>query len=309
MNEGGNRRKGLGRGLDALLGDGVAGEPGRAPQERQTPPGGGQPGGGTVLRLPIGDLRPGRFQPRRTFDEGELQALAASIGEKGVLQPILVRRHPDEADCWELVAGERRWLAAQRAGLRDIPAIVHDLSDREALEAAIVENVQRQDLTPLEEAEGYSRLIEEFGYTQEALSNIVGKSRSHVANSLRLLNLSGGAKTLLDAGALTAGHARALLSAVDPDALARKIVDDGLSVRAAEKLARAGSGRSTAKTAGRSAPPAEKDADTLALERALENRLGLKVEIEHKGPGGRVAIRYASLEQLDDLLTRLLPTA
>ncbi len=309
MNEGGNRRKGLGRGLDALLGDGVAGEPGRASQERQTPPGGGQPGGGTVLRLPIGDLRPGRFQPRRTFDEEELQALAASIGEKGVLQPILVRRHPDEADCWELVAGERRWLAAQRAGLRDIPAIVHDLSDRETLEAAIVENVQRQDLTPLEEAEGYSRLIDEFGYTQEALSNIVGKSRSHVANSLRLLNLSGGAKTLLDAGALTAGHARALLSAVDPDALARKIVDDGLSVRAAEKLARAGSGRKTARTAGRSAPPVEKDADTLALERALENRLGLKVEIEHKGPGGRVAIRYASLEQLDDLLTRLLPTA
>ena len=308
MNEGGNRRKGLGRGLDALLGgDGAAGEPERTPRQAQEPAAAAGPGGGGILQLPIGDLRPGRFQPRRTFDEAELQALAASIGEKGVLQPVLVRRHPDEADCWELVAGERRWLAAQRAGLREIPAIVHDLSDREALEAAIVENVQRQDLTPLEEAGGYSRLIDEFGYTQEALSKIVGKSRSHVANSLRLLNLSGGAKALLDAGALTAGHARTLLSAVDPDALARKIVDDGLSVRAAEKLARAGAGRSTTRSAGRGAAPAEKDADTLALERALEDRLGLKVAIEHKGPGGRVAIRYASLEQLDDLLTRLLP--
>ena len=303
MNEAGSRRKGLGRGLEALLGgDGFAGEPDRAPQETQE-----KPGGAAVLQLPIGDLRPGKFQPRRTFDEDELETLSASVAEKGVLQPVLVRRHPEETGCWELVAGERRWLAAQRAGLREIPAIVHDLSDAETLEAAIVENVQRQDLTPLEEAEGYSRLIDEFGYTQAALSKIVGKSRSHVANSLRLRNLSDAVKTLLDTGALTAGHARTLLSAADPDALARKIVDDGLSVRAAEKLARAGSGRSTARAARRGAAPAEKDADTLALERALEDRLGLKVAIEHRGPGGQVAIRYASLEQLDDLLTRLLP--
>ena len=303
MNEAGSRRKGLGRGLEALLGgDGLAGEPSRSPQDTQE-----SAGGGTVLRLPIGDLRPGKFQPRRNFDEGELEALSASIGEKGVLQPVLVRRHPDETGCWELVAGERRWLAAQRAGLREIPAIVHDLSDAETLEAAIVENVQRQDLTPLEEADGYSRLIDEFGYTQAALSKILGKSRSHVANSLRLRNLSDGVKALLDTGALTAGHARTLLSAADPDALARKIVDDGLSVRAAEKLARGGTGRSTARTSRRGAAPTEKDADTLALERALEDRLGLKVAIEHKGPGGQVAIRYASLEQFDDLLTRLLP--
>lgn len=303
MNESGNRRRGLGRGLDALLGgDGLAQEPGRARRETAEPPGAAD---GSVHRLPIGDVRPGQFQPRRNFGEEELQALAASIGEKGVLQPVLVRRHPDEAGCWELVAGERRWLAAQRAGLRDIPAIVHDLSDRETLEAAIVENVQRQDLTPLEEAEGYSRLIAEFGYTQEALAKIVGKSRSHVANSLRLLNLSAGVKQLLDSAALTAGHARALLSAGDPDALAATIVEDGLSVRQAERLAQPGRRRSAKRSSGRTAP-AGKDADTLALERELEAHLGLSVAIDHKGPGGQVAIRYASLEQLDDLLARLL---
>jgi len=303
MNEGGSRRRGLGRGLDALLGgDGLAQEPGRARRETAEPPGAAD---GSVHRLPIGDVRPGQFQPRRNFGEEELQALAASIGEKGVLQPVLVRRHPDEAGCWELVAGERRWLAAQRAGLRDIPAIVHDLSDRETLEAAIVENVQRQDLTPLEEAEGYSRLIAEFGYTQEALAKIVGKSRSHVANSLRLLNLSAGVKQLLDSAALTAGHARALLSAGDPDALAATIVEDGLSVRQAERLAQPGRRRSAKRSSDRTAP-AGKDADTLALERELEARLGLSVAIDHKGPGGQVAIRYASLEQLDDLLARLL---
>ena len=308
MNEGGSRRRGLGRGLDALLGsEGLAQEPGRAQRETPEPPG-APPGaaGESVHRLPIGDVRPGKFQPRRNFGEEELQALAASIGEKGVLQPVLVRRHPDEAGCWELVAGERRWLAAQRAGLRDIPAIVHDLSDRETLEAAIVENVQRQDLTPLEESEGYSRLIAEFGYTQEALAKIVGRSRSHVANSLRLLNLSDGVKRLLDSAALTAGHARALLSADDPDALAATIAEDGLSVRQAERLAQSGRRKSAKRSAGRTAPPDGKDADTLALERELEARLGLGVAIDHKGPGGQVAIRYASLEQLDDLLARLL---
>ena len=303
MNRSGGGRKGLGRGLEALLGgDGSVGEPGRELQEAQE---GTLPGGKAVLELPIGDLRPGKFQPRRNFDEEELQALSASIGEKGVLQPVLVRRHPDETGCWELIAGERRWLAAQRAGLREIPVLVRDLSDRETLEAAIVENVQRRDLTPLEEAEGYSRLIDEFDYTQEALSKVVGKSRSHVANSLRLLNLADGAKELLDSGALTAGHARTLLSADDPDALARKIVADGLSVRAAERLAQAGSGQSMARKGRRRGASANKDADTLALERELEARLGLKVAIEHTDPDGRVEIRYASLEQLDDLLKLL----
>ena len=303
MSEGSGRRRGLGRGLEALLGDGLAETPGRAQDERREI---GDAPGGDILQLPIGDFRPGKFQPRRNFDEDALQALAASIAEKGLLQPVLVRRHSDEAGCWELVAGERRWLAAQRAGLREIPAIVRDLSDRETLEAAIVENVQREDLTPLEEAEGYSRLIAEFGYTQEALAKIVGKSRSHVANSLRLLNLTDGVKHLLDSAALSAGHARALLSAGDPDALAAKVVKDGLSVRQTERMAQSRSGQPSTRNTGGGAAPAEKDADTLALERELEQRLGLKVAIEHKNPGGRVAIRYASLEQLDDLLARLL---
>ncbi len=303
MNEGDSPRRGLGRGLDALLGGNGRAE---AQNPAQREPHGGPAAAGGILQIPIGDLRPGKFQPRRNFDDGELQTLAASIGEKGVLQPVLVRRHPEEAGCWELVAGERRWMAAQRAGLQEVPAIAHDLSDRETLEAAIVENVQRQDLTPLEEAEGYSRLIAEFGHTQKALAKIVGKSRSHVANSLRLLNLGDGVKKLLDSAALTAGHARALLSAGDPDALAAKIVEDGLSVRQAERLAQSGRRQTPTRSAGRGAAPAAKDADTLALERELEDRLGLKVGIEHKGPGGRVEIRYESLEQLDDLLARLL---
>ena len=301
MNENGGRRRGLGRGLDALLG----GETLAAATEQGAQDAGRQDGGG-ILSLPIGDIRPGKFQPRRNFDDDALQELTASIEEKGILQPILVRRYPDEENCWELIAGERRWLAAQRARLKEIPAVVHDLSDRETLEAGIVENVQRTDLNPLEEAEGYGRLVADFGYTQETLAKIVGKSRSHVANMLRLLNLSDGARKLLDSGALSAGHGRALLAAANPDALAARIVREGLSVRQAEGLARSsGKGRSGAAT-GRGAARAEKDADTAALERALEDRLGLKVSIDHGAAGGQVAIHYNSLEQLDDLLARLL---
>ncbi|MCY4397112.1 MAG: ParB/RepB/Spo0J family partition protein [Rhodospirillaceae bacterium] len=301
MNENGGKRRGLGRGLDALLG----GDANIGATDQDTHHSGREAAGG-ILRLPVGDIRPGKFQPRRTFDDGALEELKASIEEKGVLQPILVRRHPDEAGCWELIAGERRWLAAQRAQLHEIPAVVHDLSDRETLEVGLVENVQRTDLNPLEEAEGYSRLIADFHYTQEALSKIVGKSRSHVANMLRLLKLNDGARKLLDSGALSAGHGRALLAAADPDDLAAKIVREGLSVRQAERLAQGrGRGRSGA-AAGRGGGRTGKDADTVALERALEERLGLKVVIDHKDTGGQISIRYNSLEQLDDLLARLL---
>ena len=305
MNEGGGRRRGLGRGLDALLGGEIpAAAPERGAQDA------GRPAEGGILRLPVGDIRPGRFQPRRTFDDDALGELAASIEEKGILQPILVRRHPDEENCWELIAGERRWLAAQRARLTEIPAVVHDLSDRETLEAGIVENVQRTDLNPLEEAEGYGRLVADFGYTQDALAKIVGKSRSHIANTMRLLNLSDGARKLLESGALSAGHGRALLAAADPDELAAKIVRDGLSVRQTERLAQGGgagrSGAATGRGTDRGTGGAGKDADTAALERALENRLGLKVSIDHGARGGRVAIHYKTLEQLDGLLARLL---
>jgi len=316
MSEGDGKRRSLGRGLEALLG-GDDTDQGAAPIRRRAPaaknqagkagPAGDQDRDGT-LKLPIGDIRPGKYQPRRNFDEDELKALTASVEEKGVLQPILVRRHPEEANAWELIAGERRWLAAQRARLREIPAVVHDLSDRETLEVGIVENVQRMDLTPLEEGEGYKRLIDEFKYTQDDLSKIVGKSRSHVANTLRLLNLTEPVKKLVDSGALSAGHARALLTADNPDRLADMVVRKDLSVRETERLAQKGPSSSSRKSGKRSAGtsvPGEKDADTLALERDLEDRLGLKVAIDHRGGGGQIVISYASLEQLDDLLSKL----
>jgi len=317
MSEGDGKRRSLGRGLEALLGGDDA-DQGAAPPRRRAPavkqPVGkqgaaGEPDRDGSLKLPIGDIRPGKYQPRRKFDEDELKALTASIKEKGVLQPILVRRHPEEANAWELIAGERRWLAAQRARLREIPAVVHDLSDRETLEVGIVENVQRMDLTPLEEAEGYKRLIDEFQYTQDDLSKVVGKSRSHVANTLRLLNLTDPVKKLVDSGALSAGHARALLTADHPDSLADMVVKKDLSVRETERLAQKAASSSSRKSGKRSAAGsaagAAKDADTLALERDLEDRLGLKVAIDHRGGGGQIVISYASLEQLDDLLSKL----
>lgn len=317
MSAGDGKRRSLGRGLEALLGGDDA-DQGAVPIRRtqtasdktgKVEAAGGQDRDGT-LKLPIGDIRPGKYQPRRKFDEDELKALAASVAERGVLQPILVRRHPEEANAWELIAGERRWLAAQRARLREIPAVVHDLSDRETLEVGIVENVQRMDLTPLEEAEGYKRLIDEFKYTQDDLSKIVGKSRSHVANTMRLLNLTEPVKKLVDSGALSAGHARALLTADNPDDLANQVVRKDLSVRETEKLAQKGSssaGRKSTKPSASVPAASEKDADTLALERDLEDRLGLKVAIDHRGGGGQIVISYASLEQLDDLLSKLRP--
>ncbi|MCH7487042.1 MAG: ParB/RepB/Spo0J family partition protein [Proteobacteria bacterium] len=276
------KRRNLGRGLSALLGGGA--EDYAALEKPQT-----------MRTVPIDLVRPGRIQPRRRMDMGPIRQLAHSIAEKGILQPLLVRRHAEEAGAFEIVAGERRWRAAQMARLHEIPVVVKELSDSEALEIALVENLQREDLSPLEEAEAYKRLMEEFSHTQEALSKAMGKSRSHVANMLRLLGLPGPVKEMLDRGELTAGHARALLRADDPLALARKVVGRGLNVRQAEKLARGAKPRR----------PAAKDADTAAIERDLTSLLGLKVEIRHRGEGGTLKLHYTSLEQLDDVLHRL----
>ena len=256
--------------------------------------------------VPVEFLHPGRFQSRRNFDQQELDSLAESIRRNGVLQPILVRRHPEAANAYEIVAGERRWRAAQQAQLHEVPVVIREFSDRDALEVALVENIQRQDLTALEEAEGYQRLMSEFGHTQEDLAQALGRSRSHVANTLRLLGLPDAIKGMLLSRALSAGHARALINADDPVALAQQVVKRGLNVRQAEKLAAKGSG----KKPPRANAATEKDPDTLALERDLSNLLGLKVTISFHGPkGGNLVIHYQTLEQLDDVLQRLTAQA
>ncbi|HEC14361.1 MAG TPA: ParB/RepB/Spo0J family partition protein [Rhodospirillales bacterium] len=281
------KRKSLGRGLSALLG------------EDKTGP--SMPDSGRISRLvPIEFLHPGRYQPRQFMGEDQIEELSRSIREKGILQPLLVRRHPDEANAFEIIAGERRWRAAQIAQLHEVPVIIKELSDKEALEIALVENLQRQDLSALEEADGYQRLMEEFSHTQEALAKAVGKSRSHVANMMRLLALPQAVKDFLNNGRLSAGHARALLNAEDPAALAKKVVSGGLNVRQTESLA---AEKGSKKPKKRKA--LEKDADTLALEKDMTNLLGLKVEISHKSGGGALCIRYETLDQLDDILHRL----
>jgi ParB family chromosome partitioning protein len=286
-----DRRRGLGRGLSALFADE---QEDAAAVERLRP----------VRTLPVEQLRPGQYQPRRRFDPEEMQPLIDSVKEKGVLQPLLVRRIGDGND-YEIIAGERRWRAAQAARLHEVPVVVRELEDQEALEIALVENIQRQDLSPLEEAEGYKRLIEEFGHTQEQLAQAVGKSRSHIANMLRLLGLPDEVKGLLDSGAISAGHARALIGANDPAALASDIVARGLTVRDAEALAGEAKGKPKGKP--RSGAPAAngKDADTKALEHDLSQMLGLKVTLDVHGQGGVIAIHYRTLEQLDDVLRRL----
>jgi ParB family chromosome partitioning protein len=281
------RPRQLGRGLSALLGEDAA-DYAALDQVRAT------------KTVPITSLKPGKYQPRRRFDEEEITALADSIKERGILQPLLVRRDPNDATSYEIVAGERRWRAAQLAQIHEIPVIIKDLTDSGALEVALIENVQRQDLNPLEEAAGYNRLMEEFSYTQEGLSKIVGKSRSHVANTLRLLNLPALVRKFVEDGTLSAGHARALLNAENAEALARKVVSKSLNVRQTEKLvqkARGGSDRVEREPA--------KDADTVALERDLSNMLGLKVSVKFRAGGGELTIHYTSLDQLDDVLRRL----
>jgi ParB family chromosome partitioning protein len=283
------RRRGLGRGLSALLGEEDAGA--------ET----------TARTIRIDLLRPGRYQPRHQFDTPGLETLAQSIREKGVLQPLLVRRHPGLADAFEIIAGERRWRAAQLAQLHEVPVVVREIDDREALEIALVENLQRQDLSPLEEAQAYQRLLDEFAHTQEAVAQAVGKSRSHVANTIRLLELPTSVKQMLDEGRLTAGHARALLGASDPQHLAEEIVRRGLNVRQAERIVKRSKSASNAKA------PREKDADTRAAEHELTLALGMPVKIDptRDGRAGSLSISYQSLDQLDEVIRRLkrVPTA
>lgn len=292
------RKRGLGRGLSALFGDDVA--EATAPEG----PGAGAPSrlaGVAAVDVPVEHLSSGRFQPRMDFDEEALQDLADSIRVKGVLQPILVRRLPEDEERFEIIAGERRWRAAQLAQIHTVPVLIRDFSDQEAAEVALIENLQRRDLNPLEEAEGYKRLMDEFQRTQEEVATALGKSRSHLANMVRLLNLPDPVKGMLRRGELSTGHARALLNAEEPVALAEQVVKKGLNVRQTERLA-------TEKGGVKSRKPRavkEKDADTVALERDLSNLLGLKVAIEFQGRGGQVVIHYDTLEQLDDILYRL----
>ncbi|MFQ5773829.1 MAG: ParB/RepB/Spo0J family partition protein [Kiloniellaceae bacterium] len=295
-----DKRTNLGRGLAALFGE-ESEEYASLDKVR------------AAKTVPIEHLHPNRLQPRQDFDTEALEALAESIAANGILQPILVRRHPDRPSEFEIVAGERRWRAAQIAQMYEVPVVIRELTDSQALELSLVENVQRQDLAPLEEAEGYRRLIEEFRHTQDEIAHIIGKSRSHIANTLRLLNLPEAVKAFLVRGALSAGHARALLGAEDPEALAEKIVARGLNVRQTERLVQSGRGRAGGLAAGEggrpaggaSSPPAGKDPDTMALERDLTALLGLKVTIELRGQGGSLTIHYQTLEQLDDVLHRL----
>lgn len=279
-------KKRLGRGLAALIG------------EMDQPLDMERPKVRADSFVPIEFVSRNPNNPRRQFDADELKDLAASIAQHGIVQPVVVRSRPQGH--YEIIAGERRWRAAQQAGLVEIPVIVRDVDDRTALELAIVENVQRSDLNPLEEAMGYEQLIADHGYTQNDLGDIIGKSRSHVANSLRLLKLPEPVRDMLAAGSLSAGHARAIVSTSDPIKLAKDIVSKGLSVRDAEKLAQRDAqdaGRTTA--AERERP--QKDSDTLALEQSLSDVLGLKVEVNHKSQGGQLRIDYRSLEQLDEL--------
>lgn len=284
-------RPGLGRGLSALLGESVPEAPISRGGEAETPAG--------VRMLPVSALAPHPDQPRRHFDEAALEELAQSIAKRGVIQPIVVRPH---GHSYQIVAGERRWRAAQKARLHEIPVLVRDLSDADTMEIALVENIQRQDLNAIEEAEAYARLIREFGHTQEALARLVHKSRSHVANLMRLLDLPQPVRQLVIDGEIEMGHARALIGAPNAEKLARMVADKGLSVREAEKLARDAK-PSKRKVGAEAAAP--RDADLAALEAQLGDVLGLKVQVNHSAKGGTLVISYSTLDQLDMVCQRL----
>ncbi|HWI76491.1 MAG TPA: ParB/RepB/Spo0J family partition protein [Sphingomicrobium sp.] len=293
------KSSGLGRGLAALLDEAARPSSANAPAESAR-----DASNGGVREIEIGRIRPNPAQPRVHFDEESIAELADSIAERGILQPVLLR--PD-GENFQLVAGERRWRAAQRARLHTIPAIVRDIDDSTSAEIALIENVQRQDLNAIEEAEGYKKLVESYGHTHDGVAKLVHKSRSHIANLLRLLDLPAAVKQSLLQGDISMGHARAILTAPDPESLAREIVEKGLSVRQAEALAKQakpGGGTSTARAEtyrGHQAP----DADLAALERQLGDMLGLKVKVANDGNRGSVTLHYASLDQLDMICQRL----
>lgn len=276
----------LGRGLAALLGDTAVQPP---------------PQGVGVRQVPLDLLEPNPFQPRTTIDAAGLAELTQSIRSHGILQPLLVRPHPAVAERFQIVAGERRWRAAAAAGLHQVPALVHDMPDSEAAAIALIENLQRQDLNAMDEAEGYDRLLSQFGLTQEALGEAVGKSRSHISNTLRLLNLPLAVKEALRTGSISAGHARALLALPAPEMGLREVLDRQLSVRQTEALA-----NREPRTA-EDAPSQTRDPDAVSMERALAEQLGLKVKVSFDGRGGFIQLFYRDLEQMDLILSRLMP--
>jgi len=291
-----DRKRGLGRGLSALMADvsvSPADEVGPRNQEAER-------------LVPVEKLHPNPDQPRRHFAEAQLSDLTASIAEKGVIQPLIVRPHPERSGDYEIVAGERRWRAAQRAQVHEVPVIVRGFDDFEVIEVAIIENIQRADLNPIEEAAGYQQLMERFGHTQDQMAKALGKSRSHITNLLRLLKLPDEIKASVQDGQLSMGHARALLTADEPLRLAREIIAKGLSVRETERLAKQGPSSSGAgrKSGGQGS---EKDADTRALEKDLSAQLGFPVSIQHKAgeESGKLVLSYRTFEQLDDLCRRL----
>ena len=284
-------RSRLGRGLASLMGDVGAESQGNDRVSRNQ------------RKVPIEHVRASPRNPRKLFSDAELTELSASIKERGIIQPIVVRARG--ADNFEIIAGERRWRAAQRANLHEVPIVVLDVTDGEALELAIIENVQRTDLNPLEEATGYQSLANEFSHSQDDIAKIVGKSRSHIANTLRLLRLPESVKAYINAGKLSAGHARALINHPDPETVAREIVEKGLNVRQVEALGQEQAVASGKKIGTRARDSASKDADTLALEKRLSDALGLVVGIDHRGKGGVLRVRYRTLDQLDEVI-RLL---
>jgi ParB family transcriptional regulator, chromosome partitioning protein len=285
-------KRSLGRGLSALLGEEALSEKESAPQK------------GT-RSVAIDQIHPGRLQPRQNFDDDAMKSLVDSVIAQGILQPLLVRPHPEFAGAFEILAGERRWRAAQKARLHEVPVVVREIGDREALEIALVENVQRSDLNPIEEAQGYKRLIDEFAHTQEELAKALGKSRSHIANLLRLINLPVEVKAMLAAGRLSMGHARAILASDDPLDLARRVVAEDLSVRQTERAAKPEAVEFETHPHGKHKRKRKADANVAALERELSHALGLQVKITFDGKGGHLSIRYKSLDQLDGVLKKL----